>query len=71
MSDHAKRSAVKALTYRLVILVMDFIAVYWLTGSAKMSLGFMAASNVYTTVAYYVHERVWARVRWGTPAHAP
>jgi len=31
----------------------------------------MVVSNVYTTVGYFVHERVWARVRWGVvPAKA-
>ncbi len=65
ISDHTKRSVVKALTYRLVILVLDFVAVYVFTGKAEIAIGFMLASNVYTTVAYFIHERIWARIRWG------
>ncbi len=65
LSDHAKRSAAKALTYRLLILVIDFFAIYVLTGKTRTALTFMVASNVYTTVAYFLHERAWARVRWG------
>jgi hypothetical protein len=30
------------------------------------SLGFMIVSNIYTTVGYFVHERIWARIGWGT-----
>jgi uncharacterized membrane protein len=25
----------------------------------------MIASNVYTTIAYLLHERLWAKLRWG------
>jgi uncharacterized membrane protein len=63
----SKRSAVKALSYRLVIVVLDFVAIYVLTGRPRVALGFMIVSNVYTTVAYFVHERVWARIEWGRP----
>jgi len=27
-------------------------------------------SNLYTTIGYFVHERIWARVGWGTGATA-
>ncbi len=30
-----------------------------------MAAGFMIVSNLYTTVAYFVHERLWSRVQWG------
>ena len=59
------RSIVKALTYRVVIVCLDFVVVYWLTGKLTMALGFMVISNVYTTAGYFVHERIWAHVRWG------
>jgi uncharacterized membrane protein len=26
----------------------------------------MIVSNVYTTVGYFLHERIWARIPWGT-----
>ena len=60
-----RRSIVKAITYRIVIMILDFVTIYLLTGTARIAIGFMIASNIYTTVAYWVHERVWARIRWG------
>jgi uncharacterized membrane protein len=73
-----KRSVVKAMTYRLGILCLDFAAVYLFTGKVETAVGFMIVSNVYTTVGYFVHERIWARVRWelapegtGRDGHAP
>lgn len=60
-----RRSVVKAVTYRLLVMTLDFGAIYLFTGELKIAVGFMIASNVYTTLAYVVHERLWARVAWG------
>jgi uncharacterized membrane protein len=66
-----KRSIVKALTYRVIILCLDFIVVYVLTRKAEIAAGFMIVSNVYTTVGYFLHERVWAGIKWGLTTTAP
>jgi uncharacterized membrane protein len=63
-----KRSLVKALTYRVVIVCLDFGAIYLFTHKVEVALGFMILSNIYTTAGYFLHERIWARVRWGTEA---
>ena len=63
-----KRSIAKAVTYRVAIIFLDFIAIYLLTGKVKMAVGFMLVSNIYTTVGYFVHERIWARIDWGIQA---
>ena len=60
-----KRSFVKALTYRVFIICLDFVVIYLLTGKATVAAGFMLVSNIYTTVGYVLHERLWARIRWG------
>ncbi len=60
-----RRSVVKAVTYRLLIMSLDFVAIYLFTGAARIALGFMIASNVYTSIAYVIHERLWSRVKWG------
>lgn len=60
-----RRSVVKAVTYRIFIMCLDFATIYAFTGAVRVAVGFMIASNIYTTVAYFVHERLWAKVRWG------
>jgi len=59
------RSIVKALSYRLVIIVLDFLTVYVLTRTVRVALGFMIVSNLYTTLMYIAHERIWANIQWG------
>jgi Cu/Ag efflux pump CusA len=46
----SKRSLVKAVTYRIIIVCLDFLAIYLLTGQVRMAVGFMIVSNVYTTL---------------------
>ena len=60
-----RRSLVKAITYRALIICLDFATVYLLTGEVRFALGFMVVSNLYTSVAYLAHERIWARIQWG------
>ena len=60
-----KRSVVKAITYRGIIVCLDFLVIYLLTGKVMTAAAFMIVSNIYTTVAYFLHERVWAGVKWG------
>lgn len=56
---------VKAITYRVFIVCLDFTAIYIFTHKVDVAIGFMIASNVYTTVGYFLHERLWARISWG------
>ena len=65
VSDMLRRSVVKAVTYRIVVMILDFATIYLFTGKVRMALGFMLASNVYTTLAYFAHERLWSRIKWG------
>jgi len=60
-----KRSVVKAITYRGIIICLDFLVIYLLTGKVMTAAVFMIISNIYTTVAYFLHERAWARIKWG------
>ncbi|MCX6777218.1 MAG: DUF2061 domain-containing protein [Candidatus Micrarchaeota archaeon] len=60
-----KRSLAKALTYRILIIILDFSIIYLFTGRVEIAFWFMVVSNVYTTIGYYAHERVWNKIRWG------
>jgi uncharacterized membrane protein len=60
-----RRSLAKAVTYRIVVMCLDFTTIYILTGAIHVALGFMIISNIYTSLAYILHERLWARIQWG------
>jgi uncharacterized membrane protein len=46
-------------------MCLDFATIYLFTGALRMAVGFMIVSNIYTTAGYFLHERLWARIRWG------
>jgi adenylylsulfate kinase len=69
--EHWKRSLTKTITYRIVILILDFTAIYLLTGKVETAFGFMLVSNIYTSIAYYAHERIWDRTSWGKKKELP
>ncbi len=60
-----ERSIVKSITYRTIIVCLDFLVVYLLTGKVITAAAFMIISNIYTTFVYFLHERVWAGITWG------
>jgi uncharacterized membrane protein len=63
--EYLGRSVVKAISYRVIVVVADFVAVYFFTGRIEIALGFVIVSNIYTTGLYFLHERFWDRVAWG------
>lgn len=65
LRESKARSALKAISYRVLIVILDFTVIYLLTGDTHIAIGFMIISNLYTTVAYFVHERAWNRIKWG------
>ena len=64
-TETLRRSVVKTISYRVVILILDFVSIYLFTGQVKIALGFMIVSNIYTTLGYFFHERIWDKIKWG------
>ncbi|MFH1567542.1 MAG: DUF2061 domain-containing protein [Gemmatimonadota bacterium] len=59
------RTAAKAGSYRLLALLATVAVVFAATGRAMLSLGVGLGELVAKLSLYYVHERLWSRVRWG------
>ena len=64
-TETLSRSIVKTISYRVIILILDFISIYIFTGQVKVALGFMIVSNIYSTLGFFIHERVWDKIKWG------
>ena len=63
--DHPKRSLAKAMTWRIVAFLVTIIAIYIYTKDIKESLVVGISANVIKIFLYYIHERIWNRVRFG------
>ena len=59
------RSFVKAITWRTAGTIDTFILSYLITGKAKVALA-ISGMEIFTKIfLYYVHERVWNKIKWG------
>ena len=62
--DH-KRSIVKAITFRILIMASDFIIIMAITKRSDVAFWVIIASNISSTIFYYFHERTWNKIDWG------
>jgi uncharacterized membrane protein len=60
-----KRSLAKSLTWRIVAIVSTFVVGYFMTGSLSFAASLTLVSNLINFLLYYLHERVWLKVKWG------
>jgi len=59
------RSLVKAVSWRFVGSLDTFVLSMIFTGNAKYAVSIASAEALTKIALYYVHERIWRRVRWG------
>lgn len=64
-SEKAKRSLIKTITYRVLIVISDGIIVYAITHKYEIALAVIIARNASAMLLYYLHERFWNGVHWG------
>ncbi len=63
--ESRKRSIAKAVSYRFCGSLITAGIAYLLTGKLNIALGVGALDGVVKLAAYFVHERIWARIPWG------
>ena len=69
--DSHIRSLIKAVSWRLVGSLDTFMLSLLVTGNAKYAVSIATAEALTKIVLYYIHERVWRRVRWGRLEASP
>ncbi len=66
MKESHFRSIMKGVTWRIIASATTMTVVYVITGSLEL----MASVGVIDITAkiffYYMHERMWGKVKWGT-----
>jgi uncharacterized membrane protein len=60
-----QRSLAKTITYRLISSAIGFLVVWALSNDIKTGAMFSIAELVYKPLQYYIHERIWQRIKWG------
>ncbi len=59
------RSIAKAVSYRIVSILVDLAIVYLITKRVDLTLGVVVVSNTASVFVYYFHERAWNKIHIG------
>jgi uncharacterized membrane protein len=65
IQETIQRSITKAITFRFLILCSDGVIILAITHRFDMALGVIFFSNFASTVIYFLHERLWNKIKWG------
>lgn len=59
------RSITKSITFRTLVICSDLVLVYILTHRVFDTVAITVATNVASTIFYFLHERLWNNISWG------
>ena len=65
MIESRKRSVVKTVTFRSLIVIASTVITYAITNDIEQTTSISIIFNVTATAMYYAHERLWNRISWG------
>ncbi|HTX87107.1 MAG TPA: DUF2061 domain-containing protein [Candidatus Nanoarchaeia archaeon] len=63
--EQTKRSVVKSITFRALVITSDFIIITLITHRYDLALAVIILSNLSSAILYYLHERAWNKINWG------
>lgn len=60
-----KRSFVKTVTYRVLIVITNAVIVFLITHRYDVTAWVVIVTNIANTLLYFFHERFWSGINWG------
>jgi uncharacterized membrane protein len=66
MTDTPVRSFAKTISWRITGSGSTFLIAFLIAGNLQIAGSIAIIQLVANTVLYYLHERVWNRIRFGT-----
>ena len=69
MKETHIRSVIKAISWRAIATLITIAVVDAFTRKIALSLEVGAVALVLKLIFYYMHERIWGKIKWGKPKH--
>ncbi|OFW90363.1 MAG: hypothetical protein A3J37_00320 [Alphaproteobacteria bacterium RIFCSPHIGHO2_12_FULL_45_9] len=60
-----KRTLARMISYRITAWIFTIFWTYLFTGDIGKSTGFATLLHLLLSIDYYIHERIWLRIKWG------
>jgi len=67
--EYFSRSFVKAVTFRIIVIISNIIIITFVTGEVKIVFSVVLITTIVNTLLYIAHERFWDGVAWGRKIH--
>jgi uncharacterized membrane protein len=64
MSDTARRSLVKTISWRITGSSATFLISYAILGNLAVSGTIATIQLIFNTILYFIHERIWNKIPW-------
>ena len=65
MTESKKRTIVRTITYRFSAWLFTIFYTWLFTGNITSATGFATLLHILLSVDYYIHERIWLKIKWG------
>jgi len=66
MADRMWRSIARSVSYRIVCVISLSVVTYLFTRDIYQMTLIVIVFQTIQTGLYYLHERIWTKVRWGS-----
>lgn len=71
MKEKNYRSLVKSISYRITGTFVTFLISLVVTGQIDFALSIMSVDFVSKIGAFYLHERIWNKIKFGKEPESP
>ena len=65
MIETKKRTITRMITYRVTAWLFTILWTYLFTKNVATSTGFATLLHILLSIDYYIHERIWLKIKWG------
>ena len=65
MIETKKRTIARMVTYRLTAWLFTIFWTWLFIGDITKSTGFATLLHILLSIDYYIHERIWLKIKWG------
>lgn len=59
------RTLARMVSYRLTAWLFTIFWTYLFVGNLEQSTGFATVLHILLSIDYYIHERIWLKIKWG------
>jgi uncharacterized membrane protein len=66
MIETHRRTIARMISYRITAWLFTILWTYMFTGDIGSATGFATLLHLLLSVDYYIHERIWLKITWGT-----